>query len=247
MPGERTVKSYRSDFPHLSVGICEQALASIHSTYPSFHHFQSAKDCRNTANLPPEPVVLPSNKAIHSSHHRNLIMDVQELITREEVIALLREQAKTFDAKLEMAQKDRDALGRRFARIEDALPRLAQNVQRTKSLKQNLQELTSKSVETIEDVQTTMLALKSHAANSSLKIARLHDHLIGQGHSTSAMQNLRAQHDRVSELITELERQQARTNTRHASEGSLACNCAHKTIIEKMGKMATRISSVTCN
>lgn len=218
---------------------------SIHSTYPSFHHFQSAKNCGNTANLPPESVVLPSNKPFHSSHHPNIIMDVQELITREEVIALLREQAKTFDAKLEMAQKDRDAAGRRFADIEDAMPRLGQNVRRTESLKQNIQELISKSVETMDDVQTTMLTLKSHAANSSLEIARLHDHLASQGHFTSATQSLSAQHDRMSELITELERQQARTNARHASEGSLACNCAHKTINEKMGKMATRISSVS--
>ncbi|KAH8903733.1 hypothetical protein BR93DRAFT_985649 [Coniochaeta sp. PMI_546] len=173
-------------------------------------------------------------------------MDAQgkQPISRDEVVELLREQAEVFKAKLEMDQKDRDALRRQYLSLENALPSLEQNIQRTENLKLNLRELTTTSTERIDDVETAVLALKAQVANTSHEINRLYGHLTTQGHSTLAIQSLRMQHDHMNSLIIELEKQQARTNARHASEGSIACNCAHKAINEKMAKMATRMTTV---
>ncbi|OIW26233.1 hypothetical protein CONLIGDRAFT_646418 [Coniochaeta ligniaria NRRL 30616] len=187
-----------------------------------------------------------------------------ESVSLDEVKELLRQQAEVFKVemedikhKLEMAQRNSDAQKRMYdavlkamptpeqhAAISNAMPTLEQNVNRTLTLKQNVQELSMKSTEKIDDLETIILGLKAQASNSAVEIARLYDHLTTQGLSTAPMQNMRIQQDHMRALITDLEQQQARTNARHASEGSIACNCAHKTMNEKMAKMAHRISSV---
>lgn len=173
-------------------------------------------------------------------------MDAQgkQSISRDEVVELLREQAEAFKAKIEMNQKDSDALRRQYLILANALPSLEQNIQRTEDLKLNLRGLTTTSTERIDDVETAVIALKAQVANTSHEMNRLYDHLTTQGHSTLGMQNLRMQHDHMNALIIELEKQLARTNAHHACKGSNACNSAHKAINKKMAKMATRMTIV---
>lgn len=189
--------------------------------------------------------------------------NANQMISRVEVEALIRKQAEASDLKLraelqavhdkhtevthhlEMARNDADAVQRQHLAIEEALPDLESNIQRTQHLKQNIQELPSAFKETKDDLETAVQALKAQVANFSLEQARLYDLLInGQGTAALPLMDIRNQHDRMRVLIDELENQLGRTNARHVTEGSMACNCAHKTINEKMDKLRHRISNV---
>jgi chromosome segregation ATPase len=143
---------------------------------------------------------------------------------------------------LEMARRDSDAVKRQQLTDQKAL---ASNIQRIECVKQNTQTLGATISELKGTTDKDISSLKSQVASQALEMDRLYDTLLNTpGTPALALLEIRSQHDRVRALIAELDKQLAETHVRHVSEGSMACNCSHKTINEKIDRLRHRFSDV---
>ncbi|KAB5511735.1 hypothetical protein GE09DRAFT_1267835 [Coniochaeta sp. 2T2.1] len=166
----------------------------------------------------------------------------------------LRNQAELYEQKLldkqvqadehlNRLQEELGDLRRQFEIIEYKLvPEMGKAIHRTESTNQTVRGLT----ETQDDHETAIVSTTAKLHNLYLELARVYDYVTAQANSDSALalQDIRAQHERMAALMDEIEKTLARTNARHAKEGSIACNCAHTSINREIKKMGTRMSSI---
>ncbi|KAB5533408.1 hypothetical protein GE09DRAFT_1227424 [Coniochaeta sp. 2T2.1] len=159
------------------------------------------------------------------------------MIGRADVVELFEKQTAAFEQRLTaQAQEFETKLAEVNNRYFDAF------VTTNKSLQRSAAQI----IEVNDDIQTSVASIKAQIANSTVEFGRVLDLLAtrngNQGSVTPPgvlLQQLYVQHDNMRVLITELENQLKETTVRHVTEGSMACNCSHKTITTSSASRAS--------